>query len=173
MSFALSLLLASAPFSAQDLPAPEPSCNALRPALPVGFEGWSTRVALEAGAATRHAPVLAVGRAAELRLVPLDRLAPAAPPTRDLGTGTNAGVALFQVTRPGTYRIALGGPAWIEVVRGGRPLPATAQGHGPACSGIRKIVDYRLAPGRYVLQLTGAATNTLPVLIAPAPEGAA
>lgn len=173
MSFALSLLLASAPFSAQDLPAPEPSCTAARPALPIGFENWSTRVALEAGAATRHAPVIAVGRAAELRLVPLDRLAPAAPPTRDLGAGTNAGVALFQVTRPGTYRIALGAPAWIEVVRGGRALPSAAHSHGPACSGIRKIVDYRLAPGRYVLQLTGAAANTLPVLIAPAAQGAA
>lgn len=173
MSFALSLLLASALFSAQDVSAPEQSCAAMRPALPIGFESWSTRVALDAGAATRHAPVIAVGRAAELRLVPLDRLAPAAPPTRDLGAGTNAGMALFQVTRPGTYRIALGAPAWIEVVRSGRALPSAAHSHGPACSGIRKIVDYRLAPGRYVLQLTGAAANTLPVLIAPAPRGAA
>ncbi|MEG8038441.1 hypothetical protein QP166_03435 [Sphingomonas sp. LR60] len=173
MSFALSLLLASAPFSAQDLPAPEPSCTAVRPAMPIGLESWSTRVALEAGAATRSAPVIEVGRAAELRLVPLDRLAPAAPPTRELGTGTNAGMALFQILRPGTYRIALGAPAWIEVVRGGRALPSAAHSHGPACTGIRKIVDYRLAPGRYVLQLTGAAANTLPVLIAPAQRGAA
>ena len=173
MSFALTLLLASAHFLAQDVPAPEPSCAAVRPALPIGFESWSTRVALDAGAATRNAPVIAVGRAAELRLVPLDRLAPATPPSRDLNSGSNAGMALFQVMRPGTYRIALGAPAWIEVVRGGRALPSAAQGHGPACSGIRKIVDYRLASGRYVLQLTGAATNSLPVLIAPAPRGAA
>ncbi|MEH3123911.1 MAG: hypothetical protein PGN16_18410 [Sphingomonas phyllosphaerae] len=173
MSFVLSLLLASASFSAQEPPAPEPSCTATRPALPIGFANWGTRVALEAGAATRGAPVIAVGRATELRLVPLDRLAPVAPPTRDLGAGSNAGMALFQVTRPGTYRIALGGPAWIEVVRGGRALPSAAHSHGPACSGIRKIVDYRLAPGRYVLQLTGAAASTLPVLIAPAAQGAA
>ncbi|MEH3105260.1 MAG: hypothetical protein PGN12_15345 [Sphingomonas phyllosphaerae] len=173
MSFAFPLLLASALFSAQDVSPPEPSCTAARPAMPVGLENWGTRVALEAGAATRGAPVIEVGRAAELRLVPLARLAPAAPPTRDPGTGNNAGMALFQVLRPGTYRIALGAPAWIEVVRGGRALPSAAHSHGPACTGIRKIVDYRLAPGRYVLQLTGAAANTLPVLIAPAQRGAA
>lgn len=162
----LPLALTAVPSAAQE-PAVAEACAAIRPAFPTGFEGWSARTALEAGSGTRDAPVLVIGRAAELRLVPLDRLAAAAPPARTADAGTTAGMALFQVARAGTYRIALGGPAWIEVVRAGRTLPAAAHGHGPACTGIRKMVDYRLAPGRYILQLTGAQATTLPVMIAP------
>ena len=72
---------------------------------------------------------------------------------------------MFQVARAGTYRVALGTSAWIDVVRAGRALPSQAHGHGPACTGIRKIVDFRLTPGRYVLQLSGTMATTLPVLI--------
>ncbi|MDR6786845.1 hypothetical protein J2Y58_000183 [Sphingomonas sp. BE138] len=169
----LSLPMASLPARAQDAPLPDAACTAARPLLPAGFESWNTRMPVEAGAGTRSAPVIVIGRAAELRLVPTDRLTPAAPPTRPVEGGSNAGMALFQVARAGTYRIALGAPAWIEVVRAGRALPAATHAHGPACSGIRKIVDYSLAPGRYVLQLTGAQAAVLPVLIAPARRAAA
>ena len=167
------LLFIAAPARAQEAPLAEPTCTAPRPVMPIGFEAWTTRIPVEAGAGTRTAPVIVIGRAADLRLVPVDRLIPAATPTRAPDGGSNAGMALFQVPRAGTYRIALGAPAWIEVVRAGRALPAATHAHGPACTGIRKIVDYTLAPGRYVLQLTGAQTTALPVLIAPARRNAA
>ncbi len=165
------LLMAAAP--PQESPAPEPACAATRPVLPVGFEGWSVRTPTDAGAGTRSAPVMVLGRATDLRLVPFDRLIPATPPVRIPEAGSVAGMALFQVARAGTYRFALGGPAWIEIVRGGHVVPAVAHGHGPACTGIRKMIDFRLAPGRYIMQLTGASAATLPVMIAPAQRVAA
>lgn len=161
----IPVLFAAPPLRAQE-PISADICAAARPAFPIGFEGWSTRTAFDAGSGTRTAPVIQVGRAAELRLVSFDRLAPATAPGRSADAGSNAGMALFQVARAGTYRIALGAPAWIDVVRAGRALPAAAHGHGPACTGIRKMVDYRLSPGRYILQLTGAQATTLPVMIA-------
>lgn len=170
----LPLLIAAAPPPApQEQPTPDATCATIRPAFPVGFEGWSVRTPLDAGAGTRSAPVLVVGRAAELRLVSFDRLTPAVTPARIAEPGSSGGMALFQVTRPGTYRVALGGPAWIDVVRAGRSLPAAAHGHGPSCTGIRKMVDFKLSPGRYILQLTGASAVTLPVMIAHARRAAA
>ena len=60
------------------------------------------------------------------------------------------------------------GNAWVDVVRAGRALASSAHGHGPACTGIRKIVDFRLQPGRYVLQVSGGTSASVPVLIARA-----
>lgn len=162
-----ALLLAAlpaAPALAQD-PATDPKCATVRPAFPAGFGGWSTRAPLSAGASPRTAPVLAIGRGADLTLHPLAQVAPVArwgkPPAADAA----AGLAMFQVAHAGTYRVALGTPTWVDVVRAGTALPAQAHGHGPACTGIRKIVDFRLKPGRYVLQLSGGGATTVPVLI--------
>ena len=41
-----------------------------------------------------------------------------------------------------------------EKVAHGATVVSTAHGHGPPCSGIRKVVDFTLTPGRYVVQLT-------------------
>ena len=70
------------------------------------------------------------------------------------------------MTRPGTYRVALGAGAWVDMLRDGKAIASTAHGHGPACSGIRKIVDFPLTPGSYVLQLAGSPDANIPVLVA-------
>ncbi|KTT71414.1 hypothetical protein [Sphingomonas endophytica] len=168
----LPLLLGALPLPGQDA-ATDATCATVRPAFPTGLEGWSVRMPLDAGSSTRNAPVLVIGRAAELRLTAGERLTPAVAPAHVPEAGTGGGLALFQVARAGTYRIALGQPAWIEVVRAGKALPAAAHGHGPACTGIRKMVDYRLSPGRYVLQLTGTNAATVPVMIAHGRKGVA
>ena len=161
-----ALLLAGAPQAAE--PAADPKCATVRPAFPAGFGGWSTRAPLAAGASPRTAPVLAVGRAADLTLHPLADVTPVAPWGKPPAPGGQAGLAMFQVARGGTYRVALGSAAWVDVVRAGRALASSAHGHGPACTGIRKIVDFRLQPGRYVLQVSGGTSASVPVLIARA-----
>jgi hypothetical protein len=69
------------------------------------------------------------------------------------------------VTRPGTYRVALGQKAWIDVVRGRAGVASSAHAMGPRCTGVAKLVDFPLRPGRYVMQLTGAPAPTLPATI--------
>ncbi len=59
-----------------------------------------------------------------------------------------------EIAEAGTYGFAPSIGAWIDVARGGQVLQSTAHGHGPACSSIRKIVDFRLEPGSYTITLS-------------------
>lgn len=168
----LPLLLSAANPLPQE-PATDPSCATVRVALPVGLEGWGARAPIEAGSSVRNAPVLTIGRASDLQLVTTDRITPVALPGRTPPAGSGGGLALFQVAEPGTYQVALGSTGWIDVVRAGKSLPAVTFAHGPACTGIRKVVDYRLRPGRYILQLSGTPGMAVPVLIARKRQAAA
>ncbi|MCM8729625.1 hypothetical protein ACFO8O_01395 [Hephaestia sp. GCM10023244] len=77
-----------------------------------------------------------------------------------------AALVPIEIATTGTYRVALSEPVWVDVVRDGAVQPAVAHGRGPTCSGIRKIVDFRLVPGRYALQLSAVQTARVRVLIA-------
>ena len=82
---------------------------------------------------------------------------------------SHGGLVGFSVTEAGTYRVALGSGAWIDVVRGGKAAASTAHGHGPACSGVRKTVDFPLTPGRYILQIAGNGTPSIAVMVTRLP----
>ncbi|MFT4026796.1 MAG: hypothetical protein QM676_08360 [Novosphingobium sp.] len=155
------------------------ACSAPAP-LPAEFAGWREAAPLAAAttpAAARSAP-LVLGTARKLTLAFGSTVTNAAPPERpDAGAG-KAGMVSFTVATPGTYRVALGAGAWVEVVRDGKAARSVAHGHGPECSGIRKIVDFQLAPGRYVLQLTASDMPEVTAMIVPgaapaAPHGSA
>lgn len=158
-------LVAALPAAAQD-PATDPQCATVRVAMPAGFSGWSMRAPLASGRAPRSAPVLVVGRGADLSLHPVVQVRALLPWGKAPAAETQGGLAMFQVARAGTYRVGLGSAAWIDVVHAGRTVPSSAHGHGPMCTGIRKIVDFKLKPGRYVLQISGSAAPNVAVLIA-------
>jgi hypothetical protein len=147
---ALALLLAQAG------PATAPSqCDSLRVAMPASLTGWSDAGALGA-----------IGKAFTVA---------AADPTtiRGLRIGEvtrSGGAALvpFEVDSDATYRVAVSDKAWVDVVAGNSVVKSTAHGHGPACSGISKVVDFPLKRGRYALHLTGISAPSVKVLIARA-----
>ena len=66
-------------------------------------------------------------------------------------------------------RVAIDSAAWLDVVADGKSLEAVAHGHGPDCSGVRKMVDFTLAPGTYLLQIVGNGTAKLRVLVTHTP----
>jgi len=142
----------------QAAPAPAPVCTATV-APPAGLEAWTPVPAIAKGP-------IAIGKGAALQLQPVDTVAFAPMPSRAPKPGSFGGSYRFEVTTAGTYRIALGAAAWIDVIRDGKSLASVAHTEGPACSGIRKIVDFTLAPGRYTLQLSGAKEVPMRVLIA-------
>ena len=146
-------------------PATDPGCANVRVALPAELSHWSTRTLLTAGHAPRNAPVLGIARAADLRLAPLSEVQPRIVPGKPPSAGSYAGLVMFQVPRPGIYRVALGQKAWIDVIRGRAGMASSAHAMGPRCTGIAKLVDFPLRPGRYVMQVTGAPTPTLPATI--------
>ena len=143
----------------QAAPAPASVCTATV-APPAGLEAWSAASATTAGPLT-------IGMGNGLMLQPVEKVAYAPAPSRAPKPGSFGGTYQVNLTAAGTYRVALGSGAWIDVVRDGKALASTAHTEGPACSGIRKIVDFALTPGSYTLQLSGAKEAPMRVLIAP------
>lgn len=145
---------------------PAPACDTARPAIPPAFAGWTDGAAVSAGTRPGDGAAIAPGRAVAVSLHPARHLALAPAAGRTASADGNGGTLTLTVTSAGTYRIALGGRAWIDVVRSGATLESSAHGHGPACSGIRKIVDFRLEPGSYAVQLSGSAEDTVTLMVA-------
>jgi hypothetical protein len=79
------------------------------------------------------------------------------------------GLLGFTVTQAGTYRVGIGSGAWLEVVRDRTALESAAHSPGPACTGVRKMVDFALTPGTYLLEISGNGTAKLPVLVTRLP----
>lgn len=80
--------------------------------------------------------------------------------------GGTAAILELRIDHPGSYAIALSDVAWVEVAQHGKTLVSTGHDHGPACTGIRKIVRFTLGSGAVQLRLSGIKSTTLGVLIA-------
>jgi hypothetical protein len=131
------------------------ACPADPPALPASLQGWRTAAAAP-GLGTAF-PVRGVDPTTVRGLTP-----------QEVARGGTAALVAFEVDHEGTYRVALSDVAWVDVYTGNEPAASIGHGHGPACSGIRKIVDFRLHPGRYSLHLSGMKSPMVRVLIARA-----
>lgn len=165
----LFLLLAPALVAAQAAPmehAPE-SCPTPAAPLPADLAAWKTGPSLAAATdrATLGRTRLTVGRRAELMLAPSDTVRYPFTPSKPGEPTSLGGMASLSIARAGTYRVLLGTPAWIDVVKGRKAQTSTAHAHGAACSGIAKMVDFKLTPGRYTLQIAGSKATAAPVLI--------
>lgn len=140
-------------------------------ALPAELAGWTTRQPLKA--ATQASAVdeagLIVGRGIDAALVPAADVRYGVAPEKPGGSDSYGGLFAFTVDQPGTYRVAIGAGGWIDIVEGDRVIASSAHGHGPKCSGVRKMVDFPLKPGRYTLQIAGSGQATLPLLVARLP----
>jgi hypothetical protein len=142
----------------QAAPAAAPVCAATV-APPAGLEAWSATGGTAADA-------IEPGKAAAVALQPATSVKFVLPPERAPAAGTFGGVFHVTIATAGTYRVALQAGAWIDLVRDGKSLTSVGHMEGPACSGIRKIVDFALEPGSYTLQLSGAKAAQMRVLIA-------
>lgn len=161
-----AILLAAAPAPAQQPSTPRCEAPAI---LPKGFESWQAPVPLAAaaGMADVAGAAIAPGVAARLTLKANAALQLAAPPGKPATTDSFGGMVRFHVDRAGTWQVALGGPAWLDLVQDGVATQSVAHSHGPDCTGIRKIVSYTLQPGDYVLQLVGSGTPEMTALVLP------
>ncbi|WP_294320753.1 homogentisate 1,2-dioxygenase [uncultured Sphingomonas sp.] len=136
-------------------------------ALPRGMEGWSRPTAV-AAAATAAKPVLLTARSAvRATLLPITGVTYAVPPAKPGAATSHGGLFAFDVARAGRYRVALGSPAWIDVLRGTMPVASVTHGHGPSCSTIRKMVDFDLKPGRHLLQIAGSEPAAVTLMVLP------
>lgn len=139
--------------------------------LPAELASWRTPVRLAAARDRKQTAkaMLAPGRAATLTLAATPMVKYPIRPEKPGGTVSFGGLAGFIVKEAGTWRVALGAGAWIDVVKNGKAAASIAHGHGPDCTGVRKMVDYQLTPGSYTLQLAANAEPTLTVLVTRLP----
>lgn len=143
------------------------SCRAIAINLPQGMEGWARPAAAAAGANSAKATLLAPGSAVHATLLPASGVTYAVRPEKPGAATSHGGVFAFDVSRAGRYRVALGSGAWIDVLRGTSPVASATHGHGPACSTIRKMVDFDLTPGRHLLQIAGSEPAAVTLMVTP------
>ncbi len=161
------LSLLSSPVLAQgDAPAPpKPACAT--PIVPTGaLAAWANATPLVASGEGGSAPELAAGKTVAVALLPTPQVHFVATPKKAGGPEGFSGLLAFEVKQAGTYRIALGAAAWLDVVSPeGAALTSLTHSHGPDCSGIRKMVDFELTKGRHTIQIAGAPVAQAKLLI--------
>lgn len=148
------------------------ACPTTPAALPGELSGWNQRASLAAAQDAGSAARLTPGMGVDGTLRPTPEVRYALRPEKPGGSVSFGGIYAFTVSKAGRYRVALGSAAWIDVINASetaKGLTSIAHGHGPDCSGIRKMVDFALEPGDYLLQILATADAKLPLLVARLP----
>ncbi|WP_233151205.1 homogentisate 1,2-dioxygenase [Sphingomonas mollis] len=160
IGMAIALVAALQANAARDIHAAP--CVAGRSTDPAG---WSTASPVAAAASDGAAPALPIGASRQASLLPAAQIAYRVAPAKRGSDDSRGGLFAFTVPAGGRYRVALGSGAWIDVVSDGKAVDSVAHGHGPACSGVRKMVDFDLRPGRYLLQIAGSDAASLRLMV--------
>ena len=160
------LLAAASPAMAGAAPADKPAafCPAA-PVLPPELAGWTrdtsskTIYAYGDDLGADWSPLGAARTA--LPLHKFESLRYGLAPERKPDVYKFGGMIPIEVKKPGRLIIALDAGAWIDLVRDGAMVKSVTHGHGPACLGIRKMVEYDVTQGRYQLQIVNAPTASI------------
>ena len=128
-------------------------------------------VELTAGKDLATAPVIAPNRLYSLRLTSQDRVAFSVSPGKNSSAAsTFAGLATLKIAAPGSYRIAVDAPFWIDVVSNGKLVQPTDYQGQRSCSAPHKIVVFDLFDTKpFVLQFSSAQQDHVMVTVTQAP----
>jgi hypothetical protein len=126
---------------------------------------------LTAGKDRTSAPLIVPNRLYRLRLKAQDTVTFAVSPGKQLtGTPAFAGLATLKITAPGSYRIAVDVPFWIDVVSKGALLRPTDYQGQHSCSPPHKIVVFDLAGAKpFTLQFSNAVLDKVLLTVTLAP----
>lgn len=168
MTMRFAALLVATPLTFWALPAvakePAAQCPS-EPQIPAELSDWaqvsSAKTMSEYSEAGFANWMPLTARRTGLALHPSDDLAFWATPERALAFDAFGGSIPVEVARAGRLTIALDQAAWIDLVRDGQVVKSVGHGHGPDCSGIRKMVHFDVTPGRYLLQIVNAPERSI------------
>lgn len=159
MTILAALLLVAAPVAATECATPA--------SLAEPWTSWTQSGQGRAGAQAHGAPALILGKPVVATLSPAAHVQFATPPGKGAKDG-HGGLFTLSLKQAARVGIALDGPAWVDVVTGTNAVASVEHGHGPACSGIRKIVWFDLPAGRHLVQIAGSKAATMRVMAADA-----
>ncbi len=140
------------------------------PADPVPQTGnlsrWTdTPRGVTAGTTIGAMPTLALGVPVRLQLSAPEAVIPVVAPQKPLDPALFSGLATLTVARAGRVGIVLSHAAWVDVVSGGKSKVSVEHGHGPDCSGIRKIVWFDLQPGTHIVQILDSPAQEIKAMV--------
>jgi hypothetical protein len=143
-------------------------CAASPAPLPAELAAWPSHRKAEAAKDRKGyaQAALVIGQRVDAKLSSTPDVHYVVRPEKPGGSVSYGGLFTFSANKAGIYRVALGSAAWVDIVSGQHAVASTAHGHGPECSGILKMVDFPLRPGRYVLQISANGEPTLPLMVA-------
>jgi len=107
--------------------------------------------------------------AVTVALVPYaDAKLPVPPSRTPKSADSYAGYATAAaIAKPGTYRVTLSAPAWIDVVQNGHALQSTAFSGASGCSGIAKSVKFELSASPFSVELSGSTAHVITFAVTP------
>ncbi len=125
---------------------------------------------LTAGKDPKSAPVIVPNRLYKLRLAVQDQVVFSTAPGKNTATPAFAGLARLRIAEPGSYRIAIDLPLWIDVVSNGTLVQPTDYQGQHACSAPHKIVVFDLAGSQpVILQISNALQDDVLLTVTAAP----
>jgi hypothetical protein len=162
-------LLASGAAGAQEMQA-APKCTEMV-APPPALAGWTSKQDVKSAlkAADLAQAALTIDHGANVTLHPTREVSYVTQPDKPGGSVASGGLLSVAIATAGTYQINLSSGAWIDLLQDGKAILSTAHAPGPACTGVRKTVQFPLQPGRYVLQLSANATPDIQVMVSRVP----
>ena len=167
----ISACLLATPVVAQAMQHTPANCPADAKPLPAALSAWTDKASLDAAgsAAGLKAAALAPGKAVTVSLHHTREVQYITQPEKPGGSVAYGGLLMLDIKNAGTYQVNLSSGAWTDVLKGGAAVMSGAHAPGPACSGIRKTVQFPLQPSRYVIQLSANGDPTIAVMVSRVP----
>jgi hypothetical protein len=171
----LAALLLASPLWAQPTPAAphhgEPSCETISDShLPGDFAAWAKAATMVQASAGADAPVITPGTPADVALRPAGEVRFVLAPEQKRGPDdAHAGLVKLRIPVAGTWRVAASGPVWIDLVGPEGAIASSNHGRMAPCTTLRKVVEFPLAAGDYLLQLSGNPGPRVRLLITAKP----
>lgn len=139
--------------------------------LPEALKGWAQPAPVTAAATSQdlESVRLTAGRAVAAHLRSTADMQYVVRPEQPGGKVSSGGMFAFDVPAAGTYRVMLGNRAWLDVVQGSKAILSSGHNHGPACSGIGKMVDFPLEAGRAVVEVSGSGKPDMTLMVIRTP----
>ncbi|GAB1718042.1 MAG: hypothetical protein NTAFB05_30840 [Nitrobacter sp.] len=106
--------------------------------------------------------------AVTMTLSPISEAVLPKPPERQQKPGSYAGFVRADVPSAGLYVVTISEYGWIDVIRNDAYLKVNSFGGVTGCAGVRKSVRYELSAGPVIIQVSGAAKNTINLAFSPA-----
>jgi hypothetical protein len=127
--------------------------------------------AVTAATAAGPTPTLEVDKLYDISLTPQDKVNfVMAPAKKALADGAYAGMVKLHIPTAGKYRVSMSDGFWIDVITAGKFAPTDDFTGGHECRAPRKIVQYPLPAGDFVLQFSNATSPSVKVTVTATPQ---